>query len=142
MTSTTKLESYLINLGLTFEELNENTWVINDSEKGLERVVVMVEESLVTVRVVVMPVPDRDREEYFETLLKLNAADLIHGAYGVSEDDVILIDTLQYETMDLEEFQASLDAIGLALAQHYPILSKYRGKGVGTSDRKADGKLA
>jgi hypothetical protein len=28
--------------------------------------------------------------------------------------------------MDYEEFQASLDAIGLALAQHYPILSKYR----------------
>ena len=134
MTSTKKLESYLINLGLTFEELNENTWVINDSEKGLERVVVIVEESLVTIRVVVMPAPENNREEYFETLLKLNGTDLLHGAYALSDDGVILIDTLQYETMDLEEFQASLDAIGLALAQHYPILSKYRVKAAGKVD--------
>lgn len=142
MTSTKKLESYLINLGMTFEELNESTWVINDSEKGLERVVVIVEESLVTIRVAVMPTPDRDREEFFETLLRLNASDLIHGAYGVSDDGIILIDTLQYETMDIEEFQASLDAIGLALAQHYPILSKYRSKGVGATGQSSDGKLS
>ena len=31
-------------------------------------------------------------------------------------------------TMDLEEFQASLDSTGLALAQHYPRLAKYRDK--------------
>jgi len=58
----------------------------------------------------------------------------------VSEDDVILIDTLQYETMDLEEFQASLDAIGLALAQHYPILSKYRDKKPAAVDPSPDSK--
>ena len=139
MTSTSKLESYLINLGMTFEELNENTWVINDSEKGIERVVVIVEEPLVTIRVIVMPVPDHDREEFFATLLELNATDMIHGAYGVSDESVILIDTLQYETMDLEEFQASLDAIGLALAQHYPVLSKYRTKGAAASEPKSDG---
>lgn len=142
MTSTSKLESYLINLGMTFEELNENTWVINDSEKGVQRVVVIVEEPLVTIRVMVMPIPDNNREEFFETLLKLNATDLIHGAYGLSEESVILIDTLQYATMDIEEFQASLDAIGLALAQHYSILSKYRTKGGVASDRKTDGERA
>jgi hypothetical protein len=27
--------------------------------------------------------------------------------------------------MDLGEFQASMDAIGMALAQHYPLLAKY-----------------
>lgn len=139
MTSTKKLESYLINLGLTFEEINETTWVINDSEKGLNHVVVIVEEPLVTIRVIVMPVPTQKREEFFQSLLELNATDLIHGAYGVSENSVILIDTLQYETMDLEEFQASLDAIGLALAQHYPILSKYRDKGVGAAAQKSNG---
>jgi hypothetical protein len=30
--------------------------------------------------------------------------------------------------MDLEEFEASLDAIGMALAQHYRTLSRYRVK--------------
>ncbi|HUZ18572.1 MAG TPA: YbjN domain-containing protein [Spirochaetia bacterium] len=139
MTSTKKLEGYLINLGITFEELNENTWLINDSDKGLEQVVVDVEEPLAIVRVVVMPTPTKNREEFFEILLKMNATDLIHGAYALSGDNVILIDTLQYETLNLEEFQASLDAIGLALAQHYPILSKYRDKGASGQKSASDG---
>jgi hypothetical protein len=41
---------------------------------------------------------------------------------------IIIIDSLEAETMDLEEFQASIDAIGLALAQHYRSLSAYRAR--------------
>ena len=39
---------------------------------------------------------------------------------------MILLNTLVGETLDVEEFQATLDAIGLALAQHYQMLAKYR----------------
>jgi hypothetical protein len=51
---------------------------------------------------------------------------MIHGAYAIEDQSVILIDTLELPTMDLEELQASLDATGLALAQHYASLSKFR----------------
>ena len=44
----------------------------------------------------------------------------------VDGDKIIIIDTLEGESMDLEEFQASIDAIGLAVAQHYKKLSAYR----------------
>jgi hypothetical protein len=50
---------------------------------------------------------------------------MIHGAYALEQNNVVLVDTLESETMDLEEFRASLEAIGLALAQHYPRLSQY-----------------
>lgn len=126
MVNTAKLEGYLINLSLTFEEVAENTWVINDEEKGLEQVVLLLEDPLVIVRVKVMTIPETDRESFFEQLLRLNAQDMVHGAYALDGDDVLLNDTLEYDTMDQGELQASLDAIGLALAQHYPILSKYR----------------
>jgi len=126
MINTEKLESYMINLDLTFEEVGENTWIINDTEKGLEQIIVMVEDPLVIMRVKVMERPNDSKEAFYEELLNLNASDLVHGAYALDGDDVILLNTLQSETMDLEEFQASLDALGLALAQHYPILSKYR----------------
>ncbi len=43
-----------------------------------------------------------------------------------TEGNIILVDTLEFETMDIEDFQASLDAVGLALAQHSPVLSQYR----------------
>ncbi|RKX79563.1 MAG: hypothetical protein DRP87_02675 [Spirochaetes bacterium] len=123
-----KLEGYLINLGITYENVSDNTWVINDEDKGLERVVVAVEEPLVIIRVKVMDIPADNREKFYEELLRLNNSDLIHGAYALDNGDVILIDTLQYSTMDYEEFQASLDAMGLALVQHYKLLSKYRNK--------------
>ncbi len=121
-----KIESYLINLGLTYEEIGENTWILNDPENGLEQVAVAVNEPLVVVRVKVMGVPEHKREEFFLKLLQINGSDLIHGAYAVVENDVILIDTLNYETMDLEDFQATIDAISLALTEHYSLLSSFR----------------
>jgi len=53
---------------------------------------------------------------------------MVHGAYALDGKNVLIIDTLEAETMDLEEFEASIDAIGLALAQHYRPLSRYRTK--------------
>ena len=51
---------------------------------------------------------------------------MVHGAYAVDGNSIVIIDTLEAETMDLEELQASIDAIGLALAQHYRSLSAFR----------------
>lgn len=124
-----KIEGYMIKLSLTYQEVAENTWVIKDDEKGLENVLVIAEEPLVIIRVKVMETPKNNREEFFEKLLTLNAEDLIHGAYALEGKNVLIIDSLEGETMDLEEFQASLDAIGMALSQHYSILSGYRTKG-------------
>lgn len=122
-----KLESFFINLQLTYEEVGENMWLISDDENNVGYVVVYAQEELVTLRAKVMEVPSENREKYFEELLRLNA-EMVHGAYAIEENSVILIDSLVAPTMDLEEFQASLDSTGLALAQHYQKLAKYRDK--------------
>jgi hypothetical protein len=75
-----------------------------------------------------MNAPKEKREEFFTKLLELNAKDLTHGAYGLEGNKVILVDTLEYDTLDYSEFRATLDAFSLALTQHYPILSVYRDK--------------
>ena len=121
-----KLEGYFIELSIPFETKSENLWTITDEEKGFENVVVSANDQVVTITINVMPVPAAKKEEFFETLLKLNATDMIHGAYGIDDKNVILTDTLEGPTMDLEELQASLDAVSLALSQHYSVLSKYR----------------
>jgi hypothetical protein len=120
------VERYLLNLDLEYEDLGENTYIIHEPDRGLEQVVVSIDDPLVIIQVKVMNIPARDRERFFQTLLTLNASDLIHGAYGIRGDEVILIDTLRSATMDLEELQASLDAIGLALSQHYRSLAEFR----------------
>ncbi len=126
MADSAKIENFLLSLSLTYEEVDDQTWVIDDDERGLENVVVILADPVVIIRVKVMAAPAARREQFFEQLLRLNQSDMIHGAYALEGDDVILLNTLVRETLDLEEFQATLDAIGLALAQHYPLLAKYR----------------
>ncbi len=120
------VERYLMNLDFNYEEVGENTYIIHEPAKGLENVAVMLDDPLVIIQVKVMDVPSSNCESFFKTLLTLNTTDLIHGAYGLIGDEVILIDTLRSATMDLEEFQASLDAVGLALSQHYRTLADFR----------------
>ena len=129
MITNEKIESYLTKLSLSYESIDRNTWVINDEERGLKNVVIVSTEPVVFIRVKVMDIPLKKNCELFEKLLRLNASDIIHGAYALEDNSVILIDTLEGDTMDIEELQASLDAIGLALVQHYKILSGFRKEG-------------
>ena len=126
MIESEKIEGYMLSLSLTYETVADGTWLISDDEKGLENVLVILADPVVIVRVNVMHIPARQREEFFEQLLRLNQSDMIHGAYALEGDEVILINTLVGATLDVEEFQATLDAIGLALAQHYQTLAGYR----------------
>jgi hypothetical protein len=121
-----KIEQYLIDLMFTYQEIGNNVWLIDDEEHDITGVAVALNEPLVVFRVVVMDVPGENRLELFTKLLELNASDLVHGAYALEGNKIVLIDTLEYDTMDYTEFRASLDAFSLALVQHYPILSQYR----------------
>jgi hypothetical protein len=128
MISREKVEGYLVKLSLTFQEAGTGSWVVRDAEKGINDLLVIIADPLVILRINVMEAPATGREKLFEELLRLNATDMVHGAYALDGKNVIIVDTLEADTLDLEEFQASVDAIGLALAQHYRILSKYRAK--------------
>jgi len=121
-----KIEEYLIDLKYNYQELKPNLWLIDDSDHGLEGIVVTHVDPLVVFRVQVMNVPGDKREEFFKKLLELNASDMINCAYGLEGDKAVITGSLEYETLDYYEFRATVDAISLALTQHYPILSVYR----------------
>jgi len=123
-----KIEQYLIDLKYSHSEVKPNVWLIDDTEHDLEGIAVIYAEPLIIIRVQLMDAPKKNREEFFTKLLELNACDMIHGAYGLEGDKVVIIDTLEYDTLDYEEFSAVLDAISLAITQHYPVLSVYREK--------------
>ena len=122
-----KIEEYLIDLMYTYREVEPNFWLLEDPEHGLDGVAVIYADPLIIIRVQVMNAPKEKRLEFFTKLLELNSSDLVHGAYGLDKEKVVLIDTLQYDSIDYTEFRAVLDALSLALSQHYPVLSAYRG---------------
>jgi len=127
-----KIEQYLIDLMMTYQQIDSNLWLLDDEGHSLQGVAVMQADPLVIIRAEIMDIPVKNQLELYTKLLELNAVDVIHGAYAIDLENkkIILTDTLVNNSMSYEDFRASLDSISLALTQHYPILSKYREKGV------------
>ena len=123
-----KIEQYLIDLMLTYQQVEKNIWLLDDEEHTLQGVAIMQAEPMVVIRAEVMDVPGSNLLELYEKLLELNASDVIHGAYAIDHKKIVLLDTLQYDTMNYEDFRAVLDSFSMALTEHYPILSNYREK--------------
>ena len=122
MNTRDNIEHYLIQMEYPFESVETHMWVIRNTVN----VVVTYESPLVIFRMKLMEVPKGSREDFFKSLLELNASSMIHGAYGIEGDNVVLIDTLQSESLDFNEFQASLDALLLASTQDYQKLNAFR----------------
>jgi len=125
-----KIEQYLIEMMLSYEQVEQNLWLLEDEEHALQGVVVMHADPLVVIRIEIIDVPNNGLMELYTKLLELNATDIMHGAYALDSNNkkIILINTLQYDSMDFEDFRTALESFSLALAEHYPILSKYREK--------------
>jgi hypothetical protein len=132
-----KIEQYLIDLMITYQQVDKNMWLLDDEERSLQGVAVMQAEPLVIIRAEIMNVPKNNVMELYAKLLELNASDVIHGAYALDKNKIVLLDTLQYETMDSEDFRATLDSFSMALTDHYPILSKYREKAASAGTEEA-----
>ena len=119
------IESYLMRLDLQYEEIGPDTWVVKTGQ-GIENLVISLAGPVVVFRCKVMPVPQAHREELFHTLLELNVSDLLGATYGLEGDSIVLGGALQLENLDFNEFQATVEDIGLAVANHYGKLGKYR----------------
>lgn len=114
-----KIEEHLIESGLPFERVDEGLWLIHDETDHIDNIVVYHNEPVLTFRVKLMDAPDEGRLPLFTKLLELNATSMIAGAYGLEEDAIVVVDTLQTENLDFNEFQASLDSITLSIREHY-----------------------
>jgi hypothetical protein len=125
MKSKEEIESYLIQAGLPHEEIADGMWVTGRPEDS-ERIVVKYQPPVLVCRVHVMDLPEQNKEELFQTLLTLNAGEMMHGAYGLEGGKIVISDALQLENLDFNEFQATIDDITLAVADHYTRLAKFR----------------
>lgn len=67
--------------------------------------------------------------DLYRTLLEWNATEVVHGAYGIEDGDLILSDTLELETLDFHEIQASMESITLAAASHMQQIRALAGHG-------------
>ncbi|MFO0695809.1 MAG: hypothetical protein U0230_19765 [Polyangiales bacterium] len=118
------LEAYLLRSHMPHHEAAENLWIVRDPASRFD-VVVKLEGDYVIFRVKVIDLARvAEPARLFEELLRLNATDMIHGAYGIVDGSVVLTCTLRLENLDYNELQGTLDDFSLALTKHYARLGE------------------
>lgn len=122
------IESFLIRADAEFEELDEGLWVVHpdgDGEGTQPAILVSYQPPVLVCRADVrdLPIDDEDQLALYRRLLELNAVDLVHGAYGLENGEIILSDTLELENLDFSEFRVSLESLSLALTSHWDSLT-------------------
>ncbi|HEU0016366.1 MAG TPA: hypothetical protein VFQ45_21985 [Longimicrobium sp.] len=122
--------NFLNRMELQFEEVDEGMWLASptEEEEGGARLVISLAPPLLVFRLKVMDVP-RDGEkctELYRILLEANANELVHAAYGLEEEDVVLTESLELENLNFNEFQATVDSFQMAMATHMEALAPFR----------------
>ncbi len=125
MTTNDQIEAYLIETELPFERVKEGFWIIHDDTDAIENIIIVHTPPVITFRVKLMELPEAGHQELFQHLLRLNATSMIAGAYGLEDDNVVIVDSIQSENLDFNEFAASVDAIAFAVREHYEELKGY-----------------
>ncbi len=125
------IESFLVRLaatGASYSEVEPGFWIVRPSPDSDLSVAVNYSPPVLLLRVDVMSLPsDGPRTaELTKRLLELNASDLLHGSYGIQNDQIVLTEALELSALDYEEFLASYESMTLALASHLRELGSYR----------------
>ena len=125
------IESFLDRLGAdgaSYSEVGEGMWVVRPGGELDFDLVVHYEPPVAVMRAKVMPLPEDDGQcsALARRLLELNASDLVHGAYGIEGDWIVITEAMELGHLDYEEFLACYESITLALASHLREFASFR----------------
>jgi hypothetical protein len=125
------IESFLVRLaatGATYTEVEPGFWIVRPSPESDLSVAVNYSPPVLLLRVDVMTLPKNGQQTASLTrrLLELNATDLLHGSYGIQDEQIVLTEALELSALDFEEFLATYESMTLALASHLRELGSYR----------------
>jgi hypothetical protein len=124
MKSAEDVESYLLRMDVAHETVNPGMWLVKTDGPPL---VVSIAGPVVAFRLKVMEIPKTGREELYRSLLQLNTTEMVHGAFGIEGEAVVIVHALELENLDLNEFQAVIDDMSMAVAKHQPNLARFAG---------------
>jgi hypothetical protein len=116
------LEGYLSKLDRRFERVDDGTYLLAGGPDHPPIAVRMAPPVLV-VRVEVGPAPAGDpavEARVFRRLLELNGSDLLHASYALDGDFIVLGSALELDNLDLNELEAVLADVDMAVSDHVP----------------------
>jgi len=109
-----KVKRMLLDIpGLAIKNLREDLFFISDPETGVE-FTADVEENVLFIRSEVVSLPKEASVDFLRFLLELNGR-IVHVAFGIEDDTLVLRDNLEIENLDQNELEASCKALILTL---------------------------
>ena len=110
------------------EDRAEELVVVDNEDDGIKNLVIDCEEPILVLEQIIMKVP-QNPGNLFKRLLQMNR-ELVHGAFVLDENAELVIfrDTLQLENLDRNELEASIQALGLAMAEYSSEMLSYAKK--------------
>lgn len=117
------IEAYLLALGKPHEKVEDGTYLIQLGSDA-PPVALRIAGTVVVIRLHIGQPPPEEAAQavLFRRLLELNATELMYGAYGLENGRIVLGAALELDNLDLNELEAVLADIDLALARHVPKL--------------------
>ncbi len=117
------LEGYLSRLERRFERAEDGTYLVS---MGADRplLALRMASPVLVAQVAIGPAPKDDATgaPLFRKLLVLNATALLHAAYGIEGENIVLSAALELRNLDLNELEAVLADLDMALANQVPTL--------------------
>ncbi len=117
------LEAQLGRLGRRYERHPDGTFVLSLGAHQPPAALLLVPPVLV-VQVAIGDAPKDDvaAAPIYKRLLELNASALMHAAFALENGQIVLAAALELESLDLNELEAVLADIDVALGEHVPAL--------------------
>lgn len=115
-----KVKKFLFELGFDIqsEDTEEGLVIISDEDQGISQLMIDCEGEILIFEQFIFKLKSPDDSGVLKKLLQINR-NLVHGALVLDDEDrVIFRDTLQLENMDQNEIEATINAIGLMMAEY------------------------
>jgi len=123
------LEGYLVRLERRFERAEDGTYLVSvGADRPLVALLVAPPLLVAQVEIGLVPADDAAAAPFFRKLLELNATSLVHAAYGIEGERIVLSAALALQNLDLNELEAVLADLDMALATQVPTLREFVSK--------------
>jgi len=120
------LEGYLLRLERRFERAEDGTYLVSmGADRPLVALRVAAPVLVLQVDIGQAPADDALAAPLFRKLLVLNATGLVHAAYGIEGSTIVLSAALELKNLDLNELEAVLADLDMALSNQVPTLREF-----------------
>ena len=97
------IEDFMVKMFLPYKSPEENIWIIDDVEQGLENIILNYNGNVITMTLTICDIPTENKKEFYRKFLEMNAV-IVYGGYGIFENKIIFSHSIPIDGFTYEKF--------------------------------------